>query len=91
MSIDDQNPPDAPNRILGFLLHDVARLMRKRFEQRAREVDLGVTRAQAAVIAHLSRNEGINQVSLAQLMDIEPITLVRLLDRLQVAGLIERK
>lgn len=76
---------------MGFLLHDVARLMRKRFEQHARAETLGLTRSQASVLGHLSRQEGINQVTLAQLMDLEPITLVRLLDRLQEAGLIERR
>lgn len=80
-------PPQAG----GLLLHDVARLMRRRFEQLARVRQLGITRAQAAVLVHLSRSEGINQVSLAQLMELEPITLVRLLDRLQAAGYVERR
>jgi DNA-binding MarR family transcriptional regulator len=78
-------------RTSGLLLHDVARLTRKRFEHVARVRRLGLTRAQASVIIHLASNEGVNQVSLAQLMDLEPITLVRLLDRLQAAGLIERR
>jgi MarR family transcriptional regulator, transcriptional regulator for hemolysin len=76
---------------MGFLLPDVARLMRKRFEQHARAKNLGLTRSQAHVLARLSRQEGINQVTLAQLMELEPISLVRLLDRLQAAGLIERR
>ena len=80
-----------PSRTLGFVLNDVARLMRKRFEQRARAAALGLTRAQAAVLANLARQEGINQVSLAQILELEPITLARLLDRLQAAGLIERR
>ena len=63
--------------------------MRKRFEQSARE--LGLTRAQWQVLAHLAQNEGIQQSALADLIEIEPITLVRILDRLQGAGLIERK
>jgi len=75
----------------GLVLHDVARLLRRRFEQLARLRQLGMTRAQAAVLIHLSRREGINQVSLAQLMELEPITLVRLLDRLQAAGFVERR
>ena len=82
---------ESPSRTLGFVLNDVARLMRKRFEQRARAASLGLTRAQAAVLAHLARQEGINQVSLAQVLELEPITLARLLDRLQAAGLIERR
>jgi len=82
---------EIPSRTLGFVINDVARLMRKRFEQRARAASLGLTRAQAAVLANLARQEGINQVSLAQILELEPITLARLLDRLQAARLIERR
>lgn len=77
------------DRNLGFLLHDVARLLRKRFDQRART--LGLTRAQWSVLAHLARNEGINQAALAETLEIEPITLVRLLDRLEAADWVERR
>lgn len=73
---------------LGFLLHDVARLMRKRFEQHAR--GLGLTRSQWQVLAYLSRNEGINQTGLADLLDIEPITLSRIVDRLVETGFVDR-
>jgi MarR family transcriptional regulator, transcriptional regulator for hemolysin len=82
---------EIPSRTLGFVLNDVARLMRKRFEQRARAAALGLTRAQAAVLAYLARQEGINQAALAQILELEPITLARLLDRLQAAALIERR
>ena len=78
-------------RTLGFLVHDVARLMRKRLEQRARAAGIGLTRAQWQTLAYLARSEGINQTCLAQLLDIEPITLVRLLDRLEAMGLVERR
>jgi DNA-binding MarR family transcriptional regulator len=74
---------------LGFVLNDVARLLRKRFEQRAR--GLGLTRAQWQVLAYLSANEGIHQGGLADLLDIEPITLVRILDRLEANGFVERR
>jgi MarR family transcriptional regulator, transcriptional regulator for hemolysin len=80
---------ETPQRTLGFLLHDVARLLRKRFEQNAR--DLGLTRSQWQVLAHLAQNEGIHQGALAELLEVEPITLVRILDRLQSANLIERR
>lgn len=80
---------DNPERTLGFLLHDVARLLRKRFEQNAR--DLGLTRAQWQVLAHLARNEGIHQGGLAEILELEPISLGRILDRLQAAGLAERR
>jgi MarR family transcriptional regulator, transcriptional regulator for hemolysin len=73
---------------LGFLLHDVARLMRKRFEKHAR--GLGLTRSQWQALAYLSRNEGISQIGLADLLDVEPITLSRIIDRLVETGLVER-
>lgn len=81
---------DTPDRTLGFLLHDVARLLRKRFEQNARARGFGLTRSQWQVLAMLVRNEGIHQGGLAELLDIEPITLARILDRLEEAGLVER-
>ena len=76
---------------LGFLIHDVARLLRKRLEQRARAAGIGLTRAQWQVLANIARGEGINQAGLAGLLDIEPITLVRLLDRLEAMGFVERR
>jgi MarR family transcriptional regulator, transcriptional regulator for hemolysin len=63
--------------------------MRKRFEQNAR--DSGLTRSQWQAIAYLSKHEGIHQAALADLLEIEPITLVRILDRLEDRGLIERR
>lgn len=74
---------------LGFMLHDAARLLRKRFEAKAR--GLGLTRSQWQVVSHLARNEGIHQGALAELLEIEPITLVRILDRLEASGLVERR
>jgi MarR family transcriptional regulator for hemolysin len=79
---------DDLDRDLGYLLHDVARLMRKRFEQNARH--LGLTRSQGQVLVQLANNEGIQQGALAEKLDVEPITLTRILDRLEEAGLIER-
>ena len=80
---------ELPEHNLGFLLHDVARLMRKRFEQKAR--GLGLTRSQYSVLAHLARNEGIQQGGLAEILEVEPITLTRILDRLEEAELVERR
>src|SRR5258708_25213691 len=74
------------DRSFGVLLHDIARLLRKRYEQRARP--LGLTRAQWQVLAHLQRHEGINQSGLAELLEIEPITIARLVDRMEEAGLV---
>src|ERR1700742_335619 len=74
---------------IGFLLHDVARLLRKRFEQRAK--GLGLTRSQWQPLAYLANNEGIHQAGLADILEIEPITLVRILDKLEARGLVERR
>ncbi len=83
--------PDDPylTRSLGFLLGDVSRLLRKRFDMRARE--LGLTRAQWRVLARLRRREGINQRNLAEILEIENITLTRHIDRLEDKGLVERR
>ncbi len=81
--------PSPLDRSFGFVLHDIARLMRKRYEQRARS--LGVTRAQWQMLAHLQRHEGINQSGLAELLELEPITLARLVDRMELAGLVQRR
>lgn len=80
---------DELDRSLGFLVHDVSRLFRKSFDRRARS--LGLTRSQWRVLAHLWRREGINQAGLAEILEIEPITLARLLDRLGKAGWVERR
>jgi MarR family transcriptional regulator, transcriptional regulator for hemolysin len=81
--------PYDPERSFGFLLHDVARLLRKKFDQRARA--MGLSRSQWQVLVHLSRHEGINQSGLAEILEIENITLGRLVDRLEEAGWVERR
>jgi len=73
----------------GFLIHDVARLLRKNFNRRVQSH--GMTQEQCRVILHLSRNEGVQQVELAELLEIKPITLARLLDKLEESALIERR
>lgn len=82
-------PHEDLNRTLGFLLHDASRLMRKRLDRRART--LGLTRAQWRVLAQLRRREGINQSALADILEIENITLARHIDRLEDAGWVERR
>jgi MarR family transcriptional regulator for hemolysin len=74
---------------IGFLLNDAARLMRRDFERRTRS--LGLTRAQWQTLFHLARNEGCNQATLADLLDVEPITIARTIDRLELSGLVERR
>lgn len=74
---------------LGFLLADVSRLVRERFDARART--LGLTRAQWRVLGQLRRREGINQTELAEILEIETITLGRHIDRLEAKGWVERR
>jgi DNA-binding MarR family transcriptional regulator len=76
-------------RSLGFLLNDVSRLMRQRFDQRAR--NLGLTRAQWRVLRHLRQYEGIKQRSLAEMLEVETVTLGRHIDRLEDSGWVERR
>ena len=80
---------DKAKPTLGFLLHDVARHLRKRFEQRAKH--LGLTRSQWQTLAYLANYEGIHQGGLAEILEFEPITLVHILDKLEDRGLIERR
>ena len=77
------------NETIAFVLADVSRLMRRSFDQRARSI--GVTRAQWRVLTMLMRHEGINQGGLADLIEVEPITLCRMVDRLNEASLVERR
>ena len=82
---------DDVGQMLGTLLHDASRLMRRRFVQRARAEKLPLNRSQAAALLSLARWPGTSQAALAARLDIAPITLVRLLDGLQKARLIERR
>lgn len=77
------------DRAFGFVVHDVARLLAKRFDQRAKS--LGLTRAQWRALAFLAREEGISQARLADILEVEPITLVRLVDRMEEAGWVVRR
>ena len=81
--------PEELNRSFGFLMHDVSRLLRASFDRHARTI--GLTRAQWRVLAHLSRNEGIKQAGLADILEIKPITLARIVDRLSSDGWVERR
>lgn len=78
-----------PRRELAFLINDVARMMRTYADQRA--AGIGMTRAHWAVLARLERAEGLKQAELAEQLDLQPITLTRLVDRLCDNGLIERR
>src|SRR5204862_5916791 len=78
-------------RAFGFLVHDVSRLIKRRFERRARQIGLPITRQQAAVVLNIAGNEGVSQAEVAAWLDIEPIALVRMLDKLHEEGLVERR
>ncbi|HWJ38454.1 MAG TPA: MarR family transcriptional regulator [Sphingomicrobium sp.] len=73
---------------LPFEIGETAHALRKAFDRRA--VGLGVTRAQWKVLFRLTRHSGLRQIELADMLDIEPITLSRIVDRLEEAGLVER-
>jgi len=70
-------------------LHDVARLMRTRFDRRARAY--GMTRAQAVILMRLERQPGMTQNEMAALCEVEPITVGRLVDRLEARAFLERR
>lgn len=74
---------------LGFLMADVSRLMRRRFDERARSS--GATGPQWRTLKMLERHEGLNQGQLAELLEVEPITCCRMIDRLEEAELVERR
>ncbi|QEY63284.1 MarR family transcriptional regulator [Metapseudomonas lalkuanensis] len=74
---------------LGFLLADASRLMRRAFERQITGSSL--TLSQARALAHVARHEGCRQVDLADQLEVKPITLARLLDQLEQAGLVERR
>ncbi len=78
-----------PTDDLMFLLHDVARLVRIEADKRAR--GNGMTRAQWVMLIWLDRRPGLSQKELAELLEVEPITVARLVDRLEARGMVERR
>jgi MarR family transcriptional regulator for hemolysin len=76
-------------RDLMFLLHDVARLLRVHADKRARAH--GMTRAQWGILIWLERQPGLSQKELAEILEVEPITVARLIDRLESRGMVERR
>jgi DNA-binding MarR family transcriptional regulator len=82
-------PLDDFHRDLLFLLHDVARLLRVDADKRARVN--GMTRAQWAILIWLERQPGISQKELSEILEVEPITVARLIDRLEARGMVERR
>lgn len=92
MSLNNETTPSQPviaiDR-LGFLLHDASRLLRKRFEQSA--AHYGLSSAQWRLLVRVFKEEGIAQARLAELLEVEPISVSRLVDRMEEAGWIERR
>jgi MarR family transcriptional regulator for hemolysin len=84
MSAEPAGPPD-----FLFLLHNLARMLRTEADRRARAH--GATRAQWASLFWLQRQPGLSQKELAALLEVEPITVARMIDRLQARGLVERR
>lgn len=89
MRMQKSMPMKPATRELAFTLNDVARLLRTIADQKAAE--FGMSRAKWAVLARLGRFEGLKQAELADMLDLQPITLTRLLDGLCDSGLIERR
>ncbi len=83
--------PSAPDfeRSLGFLLHDVARLLRRAFDRRVKHI--GLTRSQWFVLAHIHRSDGQTQTALAEELDMERAPLGKLIDRLEESGWLDRR
>jgi MarR family transcriptional regulator for hemolysin len=81
--------PQPVKREIAFTIMDVARMLKTYADQRARQ--FGISRAQWAVLIRIERTEGLKQSELAELLDLQPISLTRLLDRLADNGLIERR
>lgn len=76
---------------LGFLLADASRMMRRAFQQAMQDSALTLTLAQARALVYVARHEGLRQVELAEVLEVQPITLARLIDQLGGAGLVERR
>jgi DNA-binding MarR family transcriptional regulator len=79
------------DRNFGFILQDVARLLRTTFDRRVRGRELGLTRSQWWVLTHLFRSDGMTQSELAELLDLEKASVGRLLDRLEANGWVRRE
>jgi DNA-binding MarR family transcriptional regulator len=76
-------------RNFGFLLKEVSRRYVLRFEVRAREIPLNL--AQAKALVRLEKNEGVSQARLAELAEVDAMAMVRILDRMEADGLLERR
>lgn len=71
------------------MLHDVGRQLRLESDRRARAH--GMTRAQWVILVRLQSKPGLSQKELAEILEVEPITVARLIDRLECRGMVERR
>jgi MarR family transcriptional regulator, transcriptional regulator for hemolysin len=78
-----------PRHTFGFMLSDVARLMRRNFNRRVQS--LGLTQAQWMLLARIARQEGARQAQLAEILEMQPISVARLIDRMEASGWVERR
>ena len=78
-----------PQLTLGFALADAARLLRRNFNRRVQS--LGLTQAQWLLLARVARHEGARQAQLAEILEMQPISVARLIDRMEAAGWVERR
>lgn len=81
----------APDLPFGFLLGDAHRLFRRRFERAAEAAGLGLTAGEARTLAFVAAYEGLRQAGLAEVMNVDPMTLVGHLDALEAKGLVARE
>lgn len=93
MSMESKNTSAETGRVdidrVGFLLHDASRLLRRNFQKNAERY--GMSSSQWRLLMRVFKEEGINQARLADILEIEPISVSRLIDRMEVAGWIERR
>lgn len=82
-------PAFDPERNIASLIGEISHLQRRNFNRRAR--DFGLTQPQWRAITILRRAEGINQATMADILDLQPISLARLIDRMAAAGWVERR
>ena len=83
--------PSEGRRTLGFLLREGSRLMRRRFVHHTKRAGLGLNRSEASLLLQVFYEPGVKQVRVAMLLDMETISVVRLVDGLEEAGLLERR
>src|ERR1035437_7920856 len=74
-----------------YLMKDVSRLHTQNFERHADALNLKLTLSQCKVLGYMQRHEGVSQTRLAELSDIGPMTMARLLTQMERDGLVERR